>query len=114
MPPRHISLVTIGIFIGLFMASMEVTVVATAMPTIVGQLGGLAIFSWVFSAYLLASTPTVPIFGKLTDLYGRKPVYLSVVGLFLLGSVLSGMAQSMLQLVVFRAVQGLGAAALSR
>jgi EmrB/QacA subfamily drug resistance transporter len=97
---------------GLFMASMEVTVVATAMPTIVSHLGGLAIYSWVFTAYMLASTTTVPIFGKLADLHGRRPVYLSAMGLFLLGSLLSGLAQSMPQLIAFRTVQGIGAGGL--
>lgn len=112
MSHKQIMFATAGILVGLFMASMEVTVVATAMPTIVGQLGGLAIYSWVFSAYMLASTTTIPIFGKLSDLYGRRPVYIFVIGLFLIGSLLSGLAQSMPQLVAFRAVQGLGAGGL--
>ncbi len=98
--------------LSLFLASMESTVVATAMPTIVSQLGGLAMFSWVFSAYLLASTTTVPIFGKLSDLYGRRLVYTVAMGVFLLGSLLSGRAESMPQLIAFRTVQGLGAGGL--
>jgi EmrB/QacA subfamily drug resistance transporter len=102
-------LATIGILVGLFMASMEATVVATAMPTIVSQLGGLSIYSWVFSVYMLASTTTVPLYGKLSDIYGRRPVYLAAMVLFLGGSVLCGMAQSMEQLIAFRALQGLGA-----
>jgi EmrB/QacA subfamily drug resistance transporter len=93
----------------LFLASMEGTVVATAMPTIVGQLGGLSIYSWVFSIYLLTSTTTVPIYGKLSDIYGRKIVYLISMGLFMLGSILCGQARSMEQLIIFRAVQGIGA-----
>lgn len=112
MTRNKVIVVTTGIMFGLFMASMEVTVVATAMPTIVSQLGGLAIYSWVFTAYMLASTTTVPIYGKLADLYGRRPVYLASMGLFLLGSLLSGAAQSMLQLVAFRTIQGLGAGGL--
>ncbi|MEM7348296.1 MAG: MDR family MFS transporter, partial [Chloroflexota bacterium] len=112
MPRRQVTLLAIGIMIGLFMASMEVTVVATAMPTVVSQLGGLEIYSWVFSAYILASTTTIPVFGKLSDLYGRRPIYLSVVVLFLLGSFLCGLAQSMPQLILFRAIQGLGAGGL--
>lgn len=102
-------LTTIGIMVGLFMASMEVTVIATAMPTIVGQLGGLAIYSWAFSAYMLTSTTTVPIYGKLSDIYGRRPIFAIAMLVFLGGSVLCGMAQSMGQLIAFRAIQGLGA-----
>ncbi len=95
--------------LSLFMASMESTVVATAMPTIVGQLGGLASYSWVFSIYLLASTTTVPIFGKLSDLFGHRRVFAVAMGFFLVGSLLCGRADNMLQLIAFRAVQGLGA-----
>lgn len=102
-------LVTLGVMLSLFLASMEATVVATAMPTIVSQLGGLATYAWVFSAYLLASTTTVPIFGKLSDIYGRRPVYAVAMALFLIGSLLCGQAQSMSQLIAFRALQGLGA-----
>jgi len=95
--------------LSMFLAAMEGTVVATAMPTIVGQLGGLAIYAWVFSGYLLASTTTVPIFGKLSDQLGRRPVYAVAMGLFLTGSLLCGQAQSMGQLIAFRVLQGLGA-----
>lgn len=112
MSRKRIVLVTLGVMLSLFMASMEATVVATAMPTIVAQLGGLASYSWVFSVYMLASTTTMPIFGKLSDLYGRKPVYTFAVALFLAGSFLSGQAQSMEQLIVFRLIQGLGAGGL--
>ncbi|MCB0155586.1 MAG: MFS transporter, partial [Anaerolineae bacterium] len=112
MSRNRIIIVTIGIMSGLFMASMEVTVVATAMPTIVSELGGLAIYSWVFTAYMLASTTTVPIYGKLADVYGRRPIYLAAMGLFLSGSLLSGWAQSMPQLIAFRTLQGLGAGGL--
>ena len=98
-----------GILLSLFLASMEGTVVATAMPTIVGQLGGLSIYSWVFSIYMLTSTTTVPIYGKLSDVYGRKRIYFISMGLFLVGSVLCAQARSMEQLVLFRAIQGLGA-----
>jgi EmrB/QacA subfamily drug resistance transporter len=109
---RRVIVVTLGIMFGLFMASMEATVIATAMPTIVGQLGGLEIYSWVFSAYMLASTTTVPIFGKLSDIYGRRPIYAIAMAFFLVGSFLCGQADSMLQLVIFRAIQGLGAGGL--
>jgi EmrB/QacA subfamily drug resistance transporter len=98
--------------LSLFMASMESTVVATAMPTIVSQLGGLNSYSWVFSVYMLASTTTVPVYGKLSDLYGRRPIYAIAMALFLIGSVLCGLSQSMGQLIAARAVQGLGAGGL--
>lgn len=109
MSRNRLTLITVGILLSLFLASMEGTVVATAMPTIVGQLGGLSIYSWVFAVYMLTSTTTVPIYGKLSDIYGRKLVYLISMGLFLAGSILCGMARSMDQLILFRAIQGLGA-----
>ena len=101
-----------GIMLSLFMSAIEATVVATAMPTIVAQLGGLAAYSWVFSAYMLTSTTTVPLYGKLSDLYGRRRLFFIAMVLFLLGSILCGMAQSMEQLIAFRALQGLGAGGL--
>jgi MFS family permease len=82
------------------------------MPTIVSQLGGLSSYSWVFSVYMLASTTTVPVYGKLSDVYGRKPVYAVAMPLFLVGSLLCGFSQSMGQLIGARAVQGLGAGGL--
>lgn len=106
--PRTV-LTTVGIMLGLFMASMETTVIATAMPTIVGELGGLTIYSWSFSVYMLASTTTVPIYGKLSDIYGRRPVFAAAMMIFLAGSVLCGFAESMEQLIAFRTLQGLGA-----
>ncbi|MEZ4708803.1 MAG: MDR family MFS transporter [Caldilineaceae bacterium] len=109
MSRQRTILTTIGIMLGLFMASMETTVIATAMPTIVSQLGGLTIYSWAFSVYMLASTTTVPIYGKLSDIYGRRPVFATAMVIFLIGSVLCGFAQSMGQLIAFRALQGLGA-----
>lgn len=109
MSRQRIILVTTALMLGLFMSSMEVTVVSTAMPTIAAELGGLALYSWVFSAYMVTSTTTIPIYGKLSDLYGRRPVYATALLIFLGGSILCGQAQSMLQLVIFRAVQGLGA-----
>ena len=98
--------------LSLFLASMESTVVATGMPTIVSQLGGLEYYSWVFSAYMLTSTTTVPLYGKLSDLYGRRPSYAAAMALFLLGSLLCGLAQTMVQLIAARAVQGIGAGGL--
>ena len=109
MSRRRLNTITLGILLSLFLASMEGTVVATAMPTIVGELGGLSIYSWVFSIYLLTSTTTVPIYGKLSDIYGRKLIYMISMSIFLAGSVLCGQAHTMNQLVLFRAVQGLGA-----
>jgi EmrB/QacA subfamily drug resistance transporter len=109
MSRNRIILVTIGIMLSLFLASMESTVVATAMPTIVGQLGGLEHYSWVFSAYMLASTTTVPLYGKLSDLYGRRKLYGIAMTLFLSGSILCGQVDSMTQLIFARALQGLGA-----
>ena len=91
------------------LAALEATVVGTAMPTVIASLGGLAHYSWVFSAYLLTSTASVPIWGRLSDLYGRRLMYLIAVALFLAGSVACGASVSMLQLVAARAVQGLGA-----
>src|SRR5512141_14868 len=102
-------LVTAGIMAAIAVAALDSTVVGTAMPTIIGQLGGLAEYSWVFTAYLVTSTTTVPIFSRLADAYGRKPVFLFGLGLFVLGSVLCGFSTSMPQLIAFRAVQGLGA-----
>ena len=104
-------IVTIALMLGMSLAALDTTIVGTAMPSIVGKLGGITLYSWVFSAYLLTSTTTVPIYGKLADLFGRKPVFLFGTTLFLIGSVASGASQSMEQLIVFRAIQGLGAGA---
>lgn len=106
---RRTLVIVAGIMLSLFMASMEATVIATAMPTIVAQLGGLEIYSWAFSAYMLTSTTTVPVYGKLSDIYGRRVVYAVAMTLFLVGSVLCGFSQSMEQLIFFRALQGIGA-----
>jgi EmrB/QacA subfamily drug resistance transporter len=108
----RIVLVTAGVMLALFVSAVESTVVATAMPTIIGQLGGLQIYSWVFSAYMLTSTATVPIYGKLSDLYGRRSIFLFSMILFLAGSFLSGHSADMTELIVFRALQGLGAGGL--
>lgn len=91
-----------------FMAAVEVTVISTAMPTIVGQLGGFDLFTWAFGIYLLGQAVTTPIYGRLADQYGRKPVYIGSVAVFLLGSLLCGFAWSMASLIGFRAVQGIG------
>jgi EmrB/QacA subfamily drug resistance transporter len=94
-----------------FMAAVESTIVATAMPSIVAHLGGFELLAWVFSAYLLAQAVTIPIYGRLADLYGRKRVFFAGAGLFLVGSALSGLSHSMTMLVGFRVVQGFGAGA---
>ncbi len=112
MSPRRRWAVTIGVMTGMFLAALEATVVGTAMPTVIASLGGLNYYSWVFSAYLITSTVTVPVWGKLSDLYGRRLLYQIGITVFLIGSVLSGIATTMEQLIIFRAVQGLGAGAL--
>jgi EmrB/QacA subfamily drug resistance transporter len=104
-------LVTTALMLGMSLAALDTTIVGTALPSIVGKLGGINLYSWVFSIYLLTSTVTVPIYGKLADLYGRKPLFLFGSSLFLLGSIASGTSQSMEQLILFRAIQGLGAGA---
>ncbi|HTP93834.1 MAG TPA: MFS transporter, partial [Xanthobacteraceae bacterium] len=96
----------------IFMAAIEGTIVATAMPTIVGALGGIDLFSWIFGAYLLTQAILIPIYGRLSDLYGRKPVLLFGIGVFLAGSALCGLAWNMMSLIAFRVVQGIGAGAL--
>src|SRR5689334_8469637 len=98
--------------LSVFLAAMESTVVATAMPRVVESLGGVQIYAWVFSGFLLTSTVTMPLWGRLSDLFGRRPVYLMGLGVFLLGSALSGLAQDMTQLIAFRMLQGLGAGSL--
>ncbi|WP_027416762.1 MDR family MFS transporter [Aneurinibacillus terranovensis] len=103
--------VFISIILAMFMASVEGTIVATAMPSIVGVLGGFSLFSWVFSVFLLMQAVTVPIYGKLSDLFGRKPVFVFGIIVFLIGSVLCGFAASMKWLILYRLIQGLGAGA---
>ena len=116
MPPpsmiRRRPLVLTGIMLGMFMSAVEATIVASAMPTIVAELGGFQLFSWVFAIYLLAQSITIPIYGRLADLYGRKRVLCAGAGLFLMGSALCGFAWNMVALIGFRALQGLGAGAI--
>ncbi len=100
-----------ALMMAMFMGAIEATIVATAIPTIVGDLGGFALLTWVFSAYLLTQAASIPIYGKLADLYGRKPIFLVGTSIFAFGSLLSGLAGSMAFLVFARAVQGLGAGA---
>lgn len=105
-------LITISVMLGSLLAALETTVVATAMPKVVATLGGLQTYSWVFSVYVLTSTVTMLIWGKLSDIYGRRFAYNFGILIFLVGSMLSGLSQSMSQLIAFRALQGLGAGAL--
>src|SRR3970040_838399 len=107
MSRNRIVLVTAGIMLSLFLASMESTVVATAMPTIWGQLVGLEHYSWFFSAFMLPTTTSVPQYGKLSDIYGRRKLYVSAMALFLAGSIWCGWANSMRQLIFARALQGM-------
>src|ERR671918_2482878 len=107
MSARRRWAVTAGVLTGMFLAALEATVVGTAMPTVIASLGGLNHYSWVFSAYLVTSTVTVPVWGKLSDLYGRRLLYQIGIGVFLLGTLFSVLSETMWQLIVFRAIQGL-------
>ena len=106
---RQIQIVFTGLMAGMLLASLDQTVVSTALPTIVGELGGLEHLSWVITAYLLTSCSSMLLYGKLSDLYGRKLLFQTAICIFLAGSLLSGVAHSMIQLVLFRGIQGLGA-----
>jgi EmrB/QacA subfamily drug resistance transporter len=112
MQTTHRPLTVVALMLSVFMAAMEFTVVSTAMPTVVGDLGGVDRYAWVFASYVLASTVGMPLYGKLADLYGRKPVMLCGIGMFLIGSVACGQASLMNVLIAARAVQGLGAGAM--
>jgi EmrB/QacA subfamily drug resistance transporter len=101
-----------GLMVALLLAALDQTIVATALPRVVSDLGGITQYSWVFTAYMLGSTVTVPLYGKLGDAHGRKPLFIVAIVIFLVGSALCGTAQNMWQLVVFRAVQGIGAGGL--
>jgi EmrB/QacA subfamily drug resistance transporter len=108
----NVRVIFAGLMLVLLLAALDQTIVATALPTIVSELGGLSHLSWITSAFLLAQTVATPIYGKLGDLYGRKRILQSAIVLFLIGSALCGQAQSMTELIAFRAVQGLGAGGL--
>jgi len=104
--------ILIAVLLGLFLSALDQTIVGPILPRIVSELHGSDYYTWVVTAYLLTSTVTVPIYGKLSDLFGRKPMLMTGIGLFLVGSALSGLSQTMWQLILFRAIQGLGAGAL--
>ncbi|WP_256257312.1 MDR family MFS transporter [Nonomuraea pusilla] len=112
MKPRGDALLLLAVLGGMFLAMLDQTIVGTALPRIVGDLGGTSLYTWVVTAYLLTSTVTVPLYGRLSDQYGRKPLLLVGMTVFVIGSALCGVAQDMPQLIAFRALQGLGAGAL--
>lgn len=109
---RQVLVVFSGLMTGILLAALDQTIVGTALPTIVGELGGLQHLSWVVTAYLLTSTASSPLYGKISDLYGRRRVFQFAIVVFLLGSALAGASRSMGQLIAFRAIQGLGAGGL--
>ena len=106
---RQVLIVFAAVLTGMFLSALDQTIVSTSLPTIVGELGGLQHLSWVITAYLLTSTASMPLYGKLSDIYGRKLLFQAAIGIFLAGSLLSGAAQSMEQLIIFRGIQGIGA-----
>ncbi len=109
---RQILLLMSGLMTGMLLAALDQTIVGTALPTIVGKLGGINHYSWVVTAYLLASTASTPLYGKVSDLYGRRPLLMFAIGTFLVGSLLAGLSQNMAELIAFRGIQGLGAGGL--
>ncbi|RJQ77754.1 DHA2 family efflux MFS transporter permease subunit [Pseudonocardiaceae bacterium YIM PH 21723] len=109
---RQVLIVFSGLMLAMLLAALDQTIVSSALPTIVGDLGGLTHLSWVVTAYLLATTVTTPVYGKISDIFGRKPVFIVAIGVFLIGSALCGAAQSMTQLILFRGLQGAGAGGL--
>ncbi|HSK25641.1 MAG TPA: MDR family MFS transporter [Jiangellales bacterium] len=112
MTHREILVVMSGLMLGLFLAALDQTIVSTALPRIVEELNGLQHLSWVVTAYLLTSTASTPLYGKISDIYGRKPVFQTAIVIFLAGSLLAGLSQNMSQLIATRAIQGLGAGGL--
>ncbi|WP_254545905.1 MDR family MFS transporter [Halomarina pelagica] len=111
-PTSDRRLVTLGVMLGIFLAGIDGTVVSTVMPTVVADLGGLRLYSWVFAAYMLFAAISMPLFGRLSDIYGRKRLFYVGVAVFVLGSALAGLSRTMPQLIAFRAVQGVGAGAM--
>src|SRR5690606_9980811 len=107
-PRPKIGWIFFSVMLTMLLGALDQTIVSTALPTIVGELNGLEHLSWVVTAYMLAATVGMPIYGKAGDLFGRKRVFLFAIGVFLVGSVLCGMAQDMTQLILFRALQGIG------
>ena len=112
LPHREVMIILPGLLLAILLAMLDNLIVSTALPRIVGDLGGVTHLSWVVTAYILASLVTTPFYGKLGDMYGRKKIFIFAIILFLAGSALSGLSQSMDQLIAFRAIQGLGAGGL--
>ena len=104
--------ILVGLMMGMFLAALDQTIVATSIRTIGDQLNGLSLQAWVTTAYLITSTITTPLYGKLSDIFGRKPLFIWAISLFIFGSLMSAFANSMFMLAAFRAVQGLGAGGL--
>jgi MFS family permease len=111
MPRRDVLLAFSGLMLGMLLAALDQTIVATALPTITGDLHGLSHIGWVVTAYLLAVAVVMPVYGKAGDLLGRKPMFQFAIVVFLVGSMASGLAHSMAELIIFRAAQGAGAGA---
>src|SRR6202034_1247375 len=107
-PPGGLLVVYAALMLAILLAALDQTIVATALPTIVGDLGGLSHLSWVVTAYLLATTVSAPLWGKLGDQYGRKRLFQAAIVIFLIGSALCGLSRNMFELIAFRALQGLG------
>jgi len=112
IPMRQKMMVMMGVFFGMLLGALDQTIIGTAMPRIVSELGGLDMLSWVFTAYMLGSTTSIPIYGKLSDIYGRKWFFIGGIVIFVMASALSGASQSMTQLIIFRGLQGIGAGAM--
>lgn len=106
-PPGFV-LVYISLMVGMLLAALDQTIVSTALPTMVGELGGVSLMAWVITAYILAATIVMPIYGKIGDLIGRRPLFLGALGIFIVGSILTGFSQTIGQLILFRGIQGLG------
>jgi MFS family permease len=112
LPTRAKMEILFAVMLGLFLGALDQTIVGPALPTVVTQLAGNDIYVWAVTIYLLTSTISVPFWGKLSDLYGRKPIFMIGIGIFLAGSALSGLSQNMTELIAFRGLQGIGAGSL--
>ncbi len=109
LPKRQVLVIILTLMLAQMMAAIEGTVVSTALPTIIGDLGRRDLYTWVFTSYFIASTASTPLWGKLSDLWGRKGLFQTAIVIFMIGSALAGISSNMTMLIVLRAVQGLGA-----
>jgi len=109
LPKKQVFLTMAGVLLAMFLSSLDQTIVSSAMPRIIADLNGFAHYTWVTTAYIITSAVVIPITGKLTDMYGRKPFYIAGLIIFTLASLLSGLSNNMFQLILFRGVQGIGA-----